>query len=146
VGRRKAERTTACARRLLEGSSQTKALSDDGVTALFRHSPINLGFTRMVGDDPQRPGKTQVKLRDFEVPMAGGFYLVEKAADYDEHFESGHEVETWETLPELEDKIRYYLGHEEERLAIAQAGQRRALAEHSWGHRFTTLFRELGIG
>lgn len=113
--------------------------------AFFRDSAINLGFTRMVGDHPERPGTNQVKLRDFEVPLAGGFYLVEEAPEYDELFRPGAEVETWSTPGELLDKIRYYLANESERKAIADAGRRRALAEHTWAHRFQMLFNELGL-
>ena len=91
------------------------------------------------------PGTTQVKLRDFEVPLAGGFYLVERVAEYEEFFRPGVEVETWETVDELIDKIRYYLDHDAERRQIAEAGRRRAVAEHTWDKRFAMLFRELGL-
>ncbi len=121
-------------------------LPDGQVPVLFRHSKINLGFTRMVENDPHRPGITQLKLRDFEVPACGGFYLVEHAPDYADFFVPGREVETWRTVGELIEKIHYYLSHESERAAIAAAGQRRALRQHLWTHRFSDLFSKLGIG
>ncbi|HUD86254.1 MAG TPA: glycosyltransferase, partial [Xanthobacteraceae bacterium] len=121
-------------------------LSDADVPALFRNSKINLGFTRMAPGDPDRPGAMQVKLRDFEVPSCGGFYLVERAPDYAEFFVEGREMVTWRTVGELMEKIRYYLDHESERRAIAVAGERRALREHLWKHRFSALFAKLGIG
>lgn len=112
---------------------------------LFARSRINLGFTRMIGDDPERPGLNQVKLRDFEVPMAGGFYLVEEAPDYAALFTPGVEVETWRNPAELVDKIRYYLAHEDARRAIAEAGRLRAWRDHSWQQRFAVLFARLGL-
>lgn len=118
---------------------------EGAMAAMFRNSKINLGFTRMIGEDPDRPGVNQVKLRDFEVPMAGGFYLVEKAPDYDSLFKPGVEVETWSGTGELLEKIRYYLAHDSERQAIARAGAARAQAEHSWEKRFRGLFNELGL-
>ena len=121
-------------------------LSDTDLAALFCHSKINLGFTRMAGNDPAQAGTTQVKLRDFEVPACGGFYLVEHASEYADFFVPGQEVESWRTVGELIEKIRYYLDHDSERAAIAAAGQRRALREHLWTHRFSELFAKLDIG
>jgi len=118
---------------------------DGALAGLFAKSAVNLGITRISGDDPNRPGSTQVKLRDFEVPLAGGFYLVERVAEYEEFFRAGVEVECWETPGELIDKIRYYLDRPAERARIALAGQTRAAAEHTWEKRFSTLFSELGI-
>lgn len=120
-------------------------LADATVPALFRRSQINLGFTRIVGDDPDQPGQTQVKLRDFEVPLAGGFYLVEHVPEYESLFTPGVEVETWKTPRELVSKIRHYLTHDDERRKIAAAGERRARAEHTWAHRFEALFATLGL-
>jgi spore maturation protein CgeB len=121
-------------------------LPEADVPVVFRDSKINIGFTRMIGDDPDRPGITQIKLRDFEVPASGGFYLVEYVPDHADFFVPGREVETWQTVGELIEKIRYYLGHEGERTAIAAAGQRRVLRDHLWTHRFSHLFAKLGVG
>jgi spore maturation protein CgeB len=99
----------------------------------------------MTGEDPWTPGSNQVKLRDFEVPMAGGFYLVERAPDYDELFLPGVEVETWRTPDELKEKIEHYLGREGERASIAARGLERARRDHSWRRRFEGLFARLGI-
>lgn len=118
---------------------------DNAMAAMFRNSKINLGFTRMIGEDPDKLGINQVKLRDFEVPMAGGFYLVEKAPDYDNLFTPGVEVETWSGIGELKEKIRYFRVHDNERQAIAEAGAARARADHTWEVRFRALFDELGL-
>lgn len=115
------------------------------LSSFFRGSAINLGFTRIIGDDPDKPGRTQLKLRDFEVPLAGGFYLVERTEAYEDFFKPGIEVETWATPAELLEKIQYYLSHEAERQAIARAGRARAVAENTWGKRFATLFAVLGL-
>jgi spore maturation protein CgeB len=134
------ERSASLPRSCLRGFA-----ADADLSHIFSASRINLGFTRMVGDDTARNGFCQVKLRDFEVPLAGGFYLVEKAPDHEALFELGKEIETWTTFEELVEKTRYFLDHETERQAIAVAGQRRALRDHTWRARFEMLFRELGI-
>ncbi len=64
--------------------------------------------------------------------------------EYDEYFTAGSEVETWKTPDELMDKIRYYLEHESERKAIAEAGRKRARSDHTWEKRFDMLFADLG--
>jgi hypothetical protein len=120
-------------------------LPNEAIPVLFRDSKINLGLTRMVRDNPLKQGITQMKLRDFEVPACGGFYLVEHTSEYCELFAPSREVETWRTVGELIEKIRYYVDHESERVAIAVAGQRRALRDHLWTHRFSDLFAKLGI-
>lgn len=120
-------------------------LPDGALEELFRKSAVNLGFTRMIGDNPDARGVTQVKLRDFEIPLAGGFYLVEHVGEYAEMFESGVEVETWRTVGELTEKIRYYLDNPRKRLEIAASGRKKALARHTWESRFAMLFADLGI-
>src|SRR3990167_5355927 len=115
------------------------------IPSLFKQSNINLGFTRIIGDDPYRKGIYQMRLRDFEVPLTGGFYLVEKAPGYEDFFVVGKEVITWDTPKDLKDKIFYYLKHEKEREDVAKEGQQRALTQHTWEHRFNMLFQELSI-
>src|SRR3989338_1001845 len=117
----------------------------NNVSVLFKESKINLGLTRYAIDDPNQIGHCQMKLRDFEVPMAGGFYLCEKSPGYDQEFTDGKEVVMWRTYPELVEKIHYYLRHEDERETIARAGHRRALQDHTWEVRFNKLFFELGL-
>jgi spore maturation protein CgeB len=102
-------------------------------------------MTRYANFNYTKQGKCQMKLRDFEVPMAGGFYLVEKAPGYDQCFVDGKEVVMWSTIDELQDKIKYYLIQDTEREQIALAGQKRAVQDHSWQARFNYLFSELGL-
>ena len=136
----KSLQNAALPKELLKGVLPKEALS-----SFFCDSKINLGFTRIIGDSPDRAGFTQIKLRDFEIPLAGGFYLVEHVNEYAEMFKTGIEVETWRTVPELIDKIKYYLVHPEKRRQIAEAGRKRAEAEHTWNKRFSMLFDELRI-
>lgn len=129
----------------IPGSLVHGFVPDCSMAAIFHNSKINIGLTRMIGEDPFSPGVCQVKLRDFEVPLAGGFYLVERADDYELHFEPGKEVVTWDDPGDLLEKVHYYLEHDHERTQIAAAGHRRALRDHTWSVRFAELFRHLGI-
>ena len=62
-------------------------------------------------------------LRLFETTAVGGFLLTEYHENLTEYFTPGVHLDTYQSLPELIDKIRYYLAHEDVRLKIARQGQ-----------------------
>jgi len=128
----------------LPAGSVGGVLSDDALVALYSRARINLGFAT-VGETHHAVRISQVRLRDFEVPMSGGFYLAEHSDELADFFTPGVEIETWRTRDELLDKCRYYLARDHERRRIAAAGRDRALREHTWEHRFTAAFREMGL-
>ena len=51
--------------------------------------------------------------------------------DLHEMFDPGKEVVAYRTPEECVELIRYYVDHEDERQAIARAGQERTLKEHT---------------
>jgi len=120
-------------------------LSDSALIALYSRSRINLGFATVGETHGSAQRLTQVRLRDFEVPMSGGFYLAEHSDELAKFFTPGAEIETWRTREELLEKCRYYLAREQERTRIAAAGRARALREHTWEHRFTAAFQQMGL-
>jgi spore maturation protein CgeB len=120
-------------------------LSDDGLVAMYSRSKINLGFSTC-GDTHRAAERiVQIRLRDFEVPMSGGFYLVEHLDELEEFFEIGREIETYRCREEMLDKIRYYLVHDEAREQIRQAGRARCLRDHTWERRFAAVFEHIGL-
>jgi spore maturation protein CgeB len=107
---------------------------------LFNRSRINLNLNNAVDASFK-----QIKGRNFEVPACGGFLLTETAENLDDYFRYGDEIVTYEGLDELIDRIRYYLANAEARERIAAAGHARALAEHTYAHRFDDIFGHAGI-
>lgn len=94
----------------------------------------------------QQPAYSQqIKGRNFEVPGCGGFLLTNPAEDLDSYYVCGKEIAVFETPDELVEKAEYFLRHEAERRAIAEAGLRRTLAEHTYVHRFDDIFRRIGL-
>lgn len=87
----------------------------------------------------------QIKARNFEVPGCGGFLLTGRAEDLENYYKIDKEIVCFEDVNDLIKKLRYYLCHEDERGAIAQAGYERTLSEHTYAHRFTELFEKLGL-
>ena len=123
------------------GPCETEALP-----AIFRVSQVNLGFSDTGWHSKKgivRSGMLQCRLRDFEVPMSGGFYLVQEAPDHREYYVIGKEIETWSAPEELVDKVKFYSRNEEAARRIREAGQKRALESHTWRHRFDRLFVRL---
>ena len=120
-------------------------LSDDEMVRTFSRSQINLGFSS-VGDTGHSPNPIrQVRLRDFEVPMAGGFYLLEHVDEIEEFFVPGVEIACFRNADDLVAKARFYLSHLEEREAVRRAGYKRALRDHTWQKRLTAAFLEMGL-
>ncbi|WP_188261108.1 glycosyltransferase [Azospirillum tabaci] len=74
-------------------------------------------------------------MRMVETVGTGSFLLTEDGPGVRALFEPGREIEVFRDGYELHDKIRHYLDHPEDREAIARAGQRRCLVEHSMERR-----------
>ncbi|MFN8496855.1 MAG: glycosyltransferase [Anaerolineae bacterium] len=71
-------------------------------------------------------------MRLFEATGVGTLLVTDWKANLHEMFEPGREVVAYRSPEECLDLIAYYLGHEEERQAIASAGQQRTLTEHTY--------------
>jgi spore maturation protein CgeB len=81
-------------------------------------------------------------LRLYEVTGVGSLLLTDWKENLTEMFVPGLECAAYRSVDECVRLARHYLAHEEERATIAAAGQRRALAEHTYEHRVPEL---LGI-
>ncbi len=106
--------------------------SGAGAAGVYASSEVNLNSTCL-------QMSTGVNQRVFDVPAAGGFVLSDNQADMHELFEPGKESAVYSSDEELADKARYFLSHETERRAIAEAAKRRVLAEHTYEKRFEKL-------
>ena len=120
-------------------------LSDDELIKMYSRSKISLGFSTVGPTGLSNTPIKQVRLRDFEAPMSGAFYMVEYMEELEEFFEIGKEIVCYHDEVDLVDKIKYYLAHGEERDGIRHAGYQRAVRDHSWHKRFETVFRKMGL-
>lgn len=109
----------------------------DFITAckIYRGAKISIG-------DSQWPDTGFVSNRVFQALAAGGSALAHQwFKDMDKlGLEDGKTCIIWCELLELETKIRYYLSHEDERKAVAEAGEKLALERHSFETRVKELF------
>lgn len=120
-------------------------LSDVEMIQMYSRCKINLGFSTCGNTHKNGERILQIRLRDFEVPMSGGFYMVEYMEELEEFFDIGKEIVCYHSPEDLKDKIKYYLSHESEREAIRKAGHERCLRDHTWHKRFEKVFREMGL-
>jgi spore maturation protein CgeB len=121
-------------------------LTDEEMVMMYSRSKINIGFSSCGDTHKSTERILQVRLRDFEVPMSGGFYMVEEMDELRDFFEIGKEIVCYSSAEDLADKIKYYLAHDNEREAIRKAGRERCLRDHTWHKRFKSVFKEIGIG
>ncbi len=120
-------------------------LSDLELIQLYSRSKINLGFSSCGFTHASDERILQIRLRDFEVPMSGGFYMVEYMEELEEFFEIGKEIVCYTNRDDLADKIKYYLKHDNEREAIRRAGREHCLRDHTWQKRFGKAFQEMNL-
>lgn len=78
-------------------------------------------------------------MRLFETTGMGSFLLTDWKPDLHELFEPGREVAAYRNADECVERIRYYLAHDQERSAIASAGQARTLLNHTYSQRVQEL-------
>lgn len=78
-------------------------------------------------------------MRLYEATGVGAFLLTDYKDNLYTLFEPGKEVVAYTSAEECVELINYYLEHEEERKAIARAGQERTLAEYTYYERMKEL-------
>jgi hypothetical protein len=78
-------------------------------------------------------------MRLYEATGVGAMLLTDAKRNLHELFEPGTEVVSYDGADDLAAKVRHYLEHEDERAAIAAAGQQRTLREHTYRTRMAEL-------
>jgi spore maturation protein CgeB len=111
---------------------QNKFVVNEEKSKAFRAAKIVINSTH--------PGEIDgTNLRTFEVAGAGGFQLANFRPALADLFVLGEEIETFRSVAELKDKVRYFLAAPNERRRIADAGAKRALREHTYELRLSRL-------
>lgn len=91
---------------------------------IFNQSKINLNIT-------SKSIKTGISQRVFDVLACKGFLISNYQEELFEYFTPGKDLEIFSSVEELNDKIKYYLEHDNERFAIANHGYDTVLKHHS---------------
>ncbi len=99
---------------------------------VFHYSKINLNITL-------KSIKSGIPLRAIDIMAAGGFLLTNFQADFLEHFIPDEDFVYYEDLDDLNQKIQYYLTHDEKRERIAKNGQEKIRQFHSFESHFKQI-------
>lgn len=103
---------------------------------IYKCSKINLNITL-------RSIKSGIPQRVFDVLGAGGFLISNYQIELAEFFVPDEELVMYESVPDLIQKIDYYLAHEEERKIIAENGHRKVQTAHSLKSRLEDMLSVL---
>lgn len=136
VERLRAETRVAFAMCGTSAADTGRALSVAEYARLYQRSKISLAMTK----DSVR----QLKGRVFEIVHCGALLLCDRNHHVSHYFTPGVEYVTYAEYEDLVAKARYYLTHEDERLAIAAAGHRRAVSHYSHDVFWRSLLARLG--
>lgn len=78
-------------------------------------------------------------MRLFEATGVGSLLITDRKDNLQDLFEIGKEVVAYSSKEEAAELINYYIAHPVEAKAIAQAGQKRTLSEHTYVQRMVEL-------
>jgi spore maturation protein CgeB len=84
-----------------------------------------------------------VNARTFEAAGVGAFQVVDWRPGLRQLFDEGKELICFRSISDLKQKIAYWLPRDDERRSIADAGRRRAYAEHTYRLRLSLLLNTL---
>jgi hypothetical protein len=116
------------------------SVSESQMIALMQRAKVILGLGGIGWSDQLK----NVKGRDFDAPCVGA-YVTSFNPDLTDLFRIGEEVACYSTPDEAIETIRALLRDPAAARRLAARGRARALAEHTWRHRFQTVLELLGI-
>jgi len=86
-----------------------------------------------------------INQRIFDVPACGAFLMTDYMDELASYFEVGREIETYRSIEELVDKVRFYLRHDNLRVRIAKSGYEKAQRLPTWRDRAREMVKALGL-
>lgn len=101
---------------------------------IFKCSKINLNITA-------KSIKSGLPLRIFDILSCQGFLITNFQAEIPEYFKDGVDLVTYDSIPDLIEKVDYYLNHDEERLEIAKNGYEKVKHHYTYIHCLNQMFR-----
>lgn len=101
---------------------------------VFHNSKINLNITL-------KSIREGIPLRVWDILGAGGFVITNYQSELLEYFEQDEEIVIYNDIPDLNDKIEFYLKNEEIRKKIAIKGYEKVAKYHSYINRLSEMMK-----
>ena len=105
---------------------------------IYKCSKINLEIA-------SKTFKSGMTLRLFEIMCAGGFVIANYQTEIPDYFTIDKDVVVYESIPDLLNKIDYYLTHDDERMEIAENGHKKVLEYHTYDIRVKQMLDMVGL-
>lgn len=122
-----------------------RRLEPEEYVKIFNASKINLNLHSSMERDGVEPYGDFVNPRTFELAAAGAFQLVDGRSLLPPMFEYGTEAATFSDRRELIDQIDYFLARPDERQHYVDAARKRALSDHTYEQRITTMLEHIFV-
>ena len=124
-----------------------QSVSDEEMIRLYSNFALSLNITELRDTYILNNPIHKIHLRSFEIPMSGGLQFASYNEELASYFEDGKEIVLYHNKDEMIEKARYYLDpkHENEVMNMKLAARKRAESEHTWTHRFNSVFELLGL-
>lgn len=103
-------------------TSYDKQIVNRGYVDYVREMPLVFRFSKININITLHGISTGIPLRVLDILACGGFCLTNYQEEIALYFEDGVDLVIYSDFEDMYEKIKYYLSHEEERKAIAQAG------------------------
>lgn len=133
-------------------------ISFEDMDKIFRTSKVNLNLSNSVSNDirfvfggvlnfgrwlKSKKRAEQIKARNFEIPLAGGFQLSNYVLGLEHYFKIGEEVAVFNNPEECAKQIQFFLENEDLREMIKINGYLRTKSEHTYLHRLEKILEEI---
>ncbi len=103
------------------------------LNSIYSSAAINIDISRLYQMEI-------IPMRVFDILACKGFLITEYSDELASHFLIGVELETYKTIGELREKVRYYLANPERRQDIASQGYRAVRERHTIRQRLQVIF------
>lgn len=103
---------------------------------IFNCSKINLNITI-------KSIQSGLSLRVWDILGCGGFLLSNYQAEIPKYFEIGKDLDCYESIADLKNKVAFYLEHDDIRQEIARNGYEKVKAMHTYEVRIASIIKTL---